>query len=173
MLADETEIVVGGDTRRDQHTIAVVASVTGGVIASPTITANAAGYHAALRFAERYAPGRRVWAPEGTGSYGVGLARFLRAVHERVIAIDRPARNDQRTNAKNDQLDAVRAARTALGRSTHATPRDNPTRDALRALATTRDGAVIARTAAINQLRALVVSAPDAPRAAGFASSRP
>jgi transposase len=78
-----------------------------------------------------------------------------------VLEVDRPARNDQRTQAKSDELDAARAARTLLARERHAQPRAGGVREALRALATTRAGAIEARTAALNQLRALIVSAPE------------
>jgi transposase len=161
MLADDADFVLGADTHRDQHTIAALVAVSGAVAATRVIRAQESGYGAALRFADGNAPGRRAWALEGTGSYGAGFARFLRAHGERVLEIDRPVRNDRPSRAKNDELDAVRAARTALGRNQHATPRDDATHDALRALLTTREGAIVARTAAINQLRALVVTAPD------------
>ena len=47
---------------------------------------------------------------EGTGSYGAGLTRFLRAAGERVVEVERPVRPARR-NGKTDALDAVRAAR--------------------------------------------------------------
>jgi len=36
------------------------------------VRASARGYAQALRFAEEHADGRRVWAIEGAGHYGVG-----------------------------------------------------------------------------------------------------
>ena len=114
-----------------------------------------------LARARRHAEGRRVWAIEGTGSYVAGLARFLIAQGERVVEIDRPRRREGRAGAKSDALDAIRAAREALGREQLATPRLAGQRDGLRALVMTREGAVLARTAAINQLRALIVVAPE------------
>ena len=102
-----------------------------------------------------------MWAIEGTGSYGAGLARFLIAQGERVVEIDRPRRREGRAGAKSDALDAIRAAREALGREQLAAPRLAGQRDGLRALLMTREGAVLARTAAINQLRALIVVAPE------------
>src|SRR4051812_17234278 len=161
MLADETDFVIGGDTHRDQHALAVVVAATGGVETHRIVSADLRGYQAALRFAEGEAPGRRVWALEGTGGYGAGLARFLAEHGERVLEVDRPARNDQRTRAKSDELDAVRAARTLLARTRHAQPRAGGAREALRALLTTRAGAIEARTAALNQLHALIVAAPE------------
>ena len=43
------------------------------------------------RFAAEQAPGRRVWAIEGTGGYGAGLASFLLDHGEWVVEIDRPS----------------------------------------------------------------------------------
>jgi transposase len=164
MLADRYDVVIGVDTHRDRHALAAVRSFNGAVLATITVSADPAGYRGALAFADEQAPERRVWALEGTGSYGVGLARTLAEAGERVIEIDRPNRGTKRARAKSDELDAIRAARTALGRDTHATPRQGPTHDALRALLTTREGAVHARSAAVNELRALVATAPDAIR---------
>jgi transposase len=76
-----------------------------------------------------------------------------------VSAVAAPSR------AKSDPLDAIEAAREALGQPRHAAPRAAGEREALRVLVTTREGAVLARTAAINQLRALIVAAPEPLRA--------
>jgi transposase len=164
MLADETDFVIGVDTHRDRHAAAIV-TATGGVLAELELAASQPGYRDVLARVRRHAPGRRVWAMEGTGSYGAGLARFLLAQGERVVEIDRPTRREGRSGAKSDALDAVRAAREALGRSRLAAPRADGQRAGLRALVTTREGAVLARTAAINQLRALIVVAPEPLRA--------
>jgi transposase len=161
MLADSYDVVIGVDTHRDQHALAAVRSFDGAVLAICSISADPSGSRAALCFAAEHAPARRAWALEGTGSYGAGLARALATEGERVLEIDRPNRGSKRANAKSDELDAVRAARSALGREKHAIPRGGPTHDALRALITTRDAAVHARTAALNQLRALIATAPD------------
>jgi hypothetical protein len=62
MLADELDYVVGVDTHRDQHTLAIVAAPTGALIAQQSVGADGRGYAAAVRFAEKHAPGVRVWA---------------------------------------------------------------------------------------------------------------
>lgn len=161
MLADSYDVVIGVDTHRDRHAIAIVTAFNGALVASCSISADRTGYQAALAFADEHARGSRAWALEGTGSYGRGFTRVLAAAGERVIEIDRPNSGSKRSNAKDDQLDAARAARTALGREQHATPRVDPTANALRVLLSTRQGAVQARTAAVSQLRALIVTAPD------------
>ena len=78
MLADLVEVVIGVDTHKHTHTAAVVAAATGGVLGQATVPATPAGYQQLLKLAEQQ-PGRRVWAIEGTGGYGAGLARFLHA----------------------------------------------------------------------------------------------
>ena len=160
MLADELDYVLGVDTHRDRHALAVVAAVSGGVSAESAFAASARGYREALRFAQARARGRRAWAIEGTGSYGAGLARFLAERGERVLELDRQKR-DGRSLAKSDPLDAVRAARTLLARTKLAEPRAGGRREALRALVTTRAGALTAKRAALCQLHALVVSLPE------------
>lgn len=162
MLAQLVVHVIGVDTHKDTHTAAVVASATGGVEGIETAHATADGYEALVEFADLHSSvEKRAWAIEGTGSYGAGLAAFLELRGEWVIEVDRPSRPAQRNGAKSDELDAVRAAREALGREKLAEPRARGDREALRCVLVTREGAVRDRTRAINQLKAMVVSAPD------------
>src|SRR3954447_20962411 len=77
MLADEVDYVIGVETHRDQHTLAVVAAPTGAVLAQTMVRASAPGYADALRFAERHTHGARTWAIEGAGHHGAGLTRYL------------------------------------------------------------------------------------------------
>ncbi len=100
-----------------------------------------------------------------SGSYGAGLASSLEQQGECVVEIGRRVRRDGRVRAKSDPLDAIEAAREALARPRQAAPRTSGEREALRVLVNTREGAVLARTAAINQLRALIVAAPEPLRA--------
>ncbi len=125
------------------------------------IPADAAGYARALALVAEHYPVPRAWAVEGSGACGAGLARFLAAQAERVIEIDRPERRGERTRAKSDALDAVRAARTARGRERQASPRAGGMREGLRMLLVTRAGAVEVRRRAPKQLRALIVTAPE------------
>ncbi|MER6221747.1 hypothetical protein ACWCYL_08595 [Streptomyces sp. 900105755] len=62
-------------------------------------------------------------------------------------------------------LDAIRAAKEALATAHLIQPHLRGEREALRVLLATRHGAVLASTAAINQVKALIVSAPDELRA--------
>lgn len=159
MLGEEVDYVIGVDTHKDSHSAAVV-NATGGVEAGVEVAASVSGYRSLLRTARVRASGRRVWAVEGTGSYGSGLTAFLQGHGERVLEIERP-RRPSRKPGKSDQLDAIRAAREALAQDKIAKPRRRGAREALRILLSTREGALKARTQALCQLHALVVGAPD------------
>ena len=87
MLTDELDYVLGVDTHRDEHVLAIVTAPAGAVVARTAAAADARGYRELLRVAARHAPGRRAWAIEGTGSYGAGLARFLAAHGETVLEV--------------------------------------------------------------------------------------
>jgi len=161
MLADELDYVVGVDTHRDEHVIAVVTAPAGAVVAGAAAAANGGGYRELLRVATHHAPGRRAWAIEGSGSYGAGLARFLADRGETVFEVSRTPRSSQRLRGKDDTLDAVETARAALASGAHARPRIGERREALRLLLVARRSAVDVRRQALVQLRAVIVTAPD------------
>ncbi len=164
MLADQLDYVIGVDPHRDRHALAIVEVRSGGVLLEASIEADSAGYASALSLADKHAPGRRGFAVEGTGSYGAGLARFLADHGETVFEVGRLQR-ERRSGGKTDALDAVRAAQSVLGKKRPALPRAKGKREALRALMAARDGAVTAKTAALSQLRDLLVTAPEPLRA--------
>jgi transposase len=163
-LASTIDGVIGVDTHRDTLAAAATDPV-GGVLAQTSAGADAAGYQRLLSFAQARVPGRRCWAVEGAGSYGAGLAAFLQAHGERVVEIGRPRRPVRRSGAKSDALDAVRAAREALACDHLVAPRRRGDREALRVLLATRHSACRAKVSAINQLKALIVGAPEELRA--------
>jgi transposase len=164
MLAELVDGVIGVDPHRDTLTAAAVSHL-GGVLARTTTSADAVGYQQLLGFAHRHLPGRRCWAVEGAGSFGAGLTAVLQQRGEWVVEVGRPKRPASRSGAKSDALDAVRAAREALGQDRPAIPRRRGEREALRALLTTRRSATTARVAAVGQLKALIVGAPEELRA--------
>ena len=161
MLADELDYVLGVDTHRDEHAMAVVAAPAGAVIAGVAAAATARGYRELLRVADRFAQGRRAWAIEGTGSYGAGLARYLAERGEVVLEVSRTPRTERRLRGKDDALDAARTARAALASDTLALPRTGERREALRLLLVARRSAVDVRREALTQLRAVIVTAPE------------
>jgi transposase len=165
MLAERMDYVIGVDTHRDQHTLAVVTAPTGAVVVEDSVPANACGYADALRLAERYAVGARVWTVEVAGHYGAGLTRALSSCGEAVVEVGRSARAERRLRGKDDPLDAVRAARTALASEALGLPRAGERQEALRVLLLARRSAVDVRRLALVQLRSVIVTAPDRLRA--------
>jgi transposase len=141
-------------------------TATGGIRAHIEAPADGPGYARMLDWARKHAPGRRVWALEGTGSFAAGLAGKLALAGADVVEVGalRRARG-----SKNDRLDAVRAGRTAMGRDHQSSPRVRVRvrvrGQAIRALAATHQGVLVSRTKAINELKSLIVAAPEQLRA--------
>ena len=160
MLEGQVDAVIGVDTHRDTHAAALL-DANGGVRTTLEVPSDLAGHARLLQLADDQAPGRRVWALEGTGCYGAGLTRFLVDQGEWVVEIDRPTRPRGRHGAKSDPLDAIRAGREALARDHLTSPRQRGHREALRLLHTTRAAIVAAGADARRQLKALIVTAPE------------
>lgn len=126
-----------------------------------TIPASAKGYRALLSWSRDLGE-VRAFGVEGTGCYGAGLARHLRAHGEVVIEVIRPSRQARRRRGKSDPADAEAAAFAVLSGEASAIPKagDAPV-EMIRALRIPRSTAIRARTQAINALHALVVTAPE------------
>jgi len=162
MLAEQYEFVIGGDPDRDTVDLAVLDTGAGRVHAHMADTADGAGYRRMLTWAGEHASGRRIWALEGTGSFAAGLVVFLVAAGETVVEVGALKRA---RGAKNDRIDAIRAARQALARDEQGAPRAGGLREALRMVFACREGVLISRTKAINELKSLIVVAPEHLRA--------
>lgn len=157
MTAISAGVVIGADTHLDTIHLAAI-NTLGQPLADEEFRTTPAGYAQALRWAQDLGP-VSVAGVEGTSSYGAGLTAVLRGAGIEVCEVARPDRAARRRQGKSDPLDAYAAARAALARTGTATPKDSETA-ALRALLTARRGAVKARTAAINQIKAMLVTGP-------------
>jgi transposase len=164
-IADPARLVSGGvDTHVLTHTAAVVDQV-GRVLGSKEFAANASGYKALLAWMRGFGELEKVGV-EGTGSYGAGLARSLTAQRVEVVEVIRPNRQARRRRGKSDPVDAVAAAVAALnGEASGAPKAGDGAVESLRTLQVARRGAVKASTQAANQLRDLLVTAPEELRA--------
>ncbi len=163
MLAELVDHVIGVDPDRDWITVAAVDARTSGVIATDRFPATRDGYRDAMVWADAHtAESERAWVIEGTASYGRGLTMALQRRDELVVEFDRPMRKATKDGAKSDALDAIRAAREALGRDKLNQPRAHDgIREAIRVHTVARAGAVRARTAAVNELKAFIVTADE------------
>ena len=160
MAAKKRHVTGGVDTHGKTHHAAVI-DQTGRVLGDHEFPVTAVGYRALLAWLRSF--GRVVTVGvEGTGAYGAGLARYLAGERVELVEVDRPDRKTRRAKGKSDPLDAIAAARAALCGQAGGSPktRTGPV-EAIRALRVARRGAVKARTAALNQLHGLVVSAPE------------
>lgn len=165
-MTPEPRRVTGGvDTHADVHVAAALNSATGRLLGTESFPATAVGYAALLDWMGAFGELEQVGV-ESTGAWGAGLARHLRSEGVEVIEVDRPDRKARRFEGKSDPTDAQAAARAVLsGRASGAAKTKDGLAEAIRALEVVYHGAVKDRTRAINQFKALVVTAPEALRA--------
>ncbi|MEM6427575.1 MAG: transposase, partial [Cyanobacteria bacterium P01_D01_bin.128] len=98
---------------------------------------------------------------EGTGSYGRGLTTFLLQQGCSVVEVCRPARRiSGQSAAKDDGIDAEKAARQVLSRQATVTPKraDGPV-EMMRIIKIAKDTAVKAQTQVLVALKSLLVTA--------------
>jgi transposase len=152
-------ITGGVDTHSGTHHAAVVL-MNGRRLADAEFPATAAGYADLLAWMRSFGRLHAVGV-EGTGSYGAGLARHLRGQGVVVVEVNRPDRRQRRAKGKSDPLDAYAAAEAVLaGRATTVPKAGDGIVESIRALHLVRAGAIKARTACSNEMKALVVTAP-------------
>ena len=156
----ERPVTGGVDTHLDTHVAAALDPI-GGVLGVESFPASAPGYRELLGWLQSFGPVGLVGV-EGTGSYGAGLARHLRAAGVAVAEVDRPNRQVRRRQGKSDPIDAVEAARAAhSGRALGVAKHRDGTVEAIRALVVARRSARAARVTALTQIRHLSFTAPD------------
>ena len=159
------DVIVGVDTHKDEH-VGVAVDGIGGRLAERFVPATNAGYQQLLEWAREQ--GNVVaFGVEGTGSYGIGLTRFLRRHGIKVIEVSRPPRKGERRAAgKSDTVDAEHAARQVLSGQATAAPKScDGDVEVLRLVKIARDTAVKAHTQAMITLKATLVTASDELRA--------
>jgi len=163
------DVIVGVDTHKDNH-VAVAIDGLGGRLGDIVVPTTIAGFEELLAFCLAYvgSAGRLIgFGVEGTGSYGIGLARYLRNHGHDVHEIARPARAAERRLAgKNDTIDAEHAARQLLAGHGLSTPKTaDGAVETIRLVKIAYDGAVQARTTAMITLKATLATGSEALRA--------
>lgn len=154
------EVTGGVDTHADAHVAAAVDG-NGGLLGIESFPATEAGYEDLLGWLAGHGEVVRIGV-EGTGSWGVGLTRFLTGHGVEVVEVDRPNRQDRRKQGKSDPTDAVSAARAVLSGTAATTPKSrNGTVEEMRVLLVARRSAREQRIQTLNQLRHLVFCAPE------------
>jgi transposase len=159
MTSTRRVVTVGVDTHSDVHHAAVIDEV-GRPLADAGFPTTPEGYRQLLAWAAGHGE-IAAFGVEGTGAYGAGLARHLRAAGQLVIEVDRPDRKIRRQRGKSDPIDAYAAAAAVLSGAAAGTPKTRDGRvEAIRTLRVARRSAIKGRTQAINQLKALVLTGP-------------
>lgn len=157
------DVVIGVDTHKDIH-VAVALAPNGGRLGDCRIPTTRKGYDELITWSEHFgcAP---VFAVEGTGSFGAGLCRQLVDAGYEVVEVNRPDRSIRRRLGKDDAIDAEAAARAWIAGTATVTPKAGSERvEMIRMLKCAKDSATDSRTRAINQIKAILVTAPAALR---------
>ncbi|MEU2238702.1 transposase [Streptomyces sp. NPDC018338] len=155
MPATELDAVLGGvDSHADTIHAAVITD-RGGHVADAEFPTTAAGYAAAIAFLSTH--GTVTARRRGRGDL------LLRpGVHPclTVVEVNRPDKAERRRIGKSDPIDAYAAARAALSGRASVIPKDG-TVSGIRALHNAARSAVKARTATLNQITHILITAPD------------
>jgi transposase len=157
--APRRHITIGVDTHKDVH-VAVALDGLGARIGELHLPTTPAGYADLERWASGLGP-IGVFGIEGTGCYGAGLARYLEGLGHRIVEVGRPDRATRHRLGKSDPIDAEMAARSVLSGVAAGTPKAmDGSVEMIRMLKVARTSAVKARTQSLNQIKALLVTAP-------------
>ncbi|WP_141983673.1 IS110 family transposase [Saccharothrix saharensis] len=150
-------MVLGVDTHKDFHVAAVI-STLGVLLGSETFPTTVSGYRRVLSWASSFGRVRHAGV-ECTGSYGAALARHLTAAGIAVVEVNQPDKV-QRRRGKTDAGDAEAAARAVLsGRAAAKAKTGAGPVEMIRMFKLAKASAIKSRTQAINQLKAVLVSA--------------
>src|SRR5918994_2607538 len=124
IVEPERAVTGGVDTHLDLNVAAALDTI-GGLLGVEEFPTTLVGHGKLLGWLEGFGVVTRVGI-EGTGSYGAGLARFLRSCGVEVVEVDRPNRQVRRRQGKSDPVDAMEAARAAQSGRALAPPRPGP-----------------------------------------------
>jgi transposase len=95
-------------------------------------------------------------------SYAASLVRYLRKHDVRVVEVNQPHAHTRRRVGKSDPIDAEMAARLFLAGKANAVPKQTDgIVESIRLLRAARHSAVKSRSAAIVQLRDIIITAPQ------------
>ena len=154
------QVVVGVDTHQHEH-VAVALDGHGVRLEEIQTPATSCGY-AELEGWSRNLGEIKAFGIEGIGSYGADVTRFLTCRGYRVMEVNRPDRTTRYRKGKSDPTDAEMAARAVLAGVASAAPKSGEGEaEMILMLQSAKGSATKARTQALNQMKALIVTAPS------------
>jgi transposase len=160
-MTQERTLVVGGvDSHADAHHVAAL-DHRGALLSTKAFPTTTPGYSQLLDWLSGFGK-IDVVAVESAGSYAAALVRYLREHKVRVVEVNRPHSHTRRRVGKSDPIDAEMAARLFQAGKAKAVPKQTDgIVESIRLLRTARQSAVKSRSAAIVQLRDLIITAPQ------------
>lgn len=163
LITPAEPLVAGIDTHKLTHHVTVVDRL-GRPVADRGFATTSRGYAQIVAFLRTHGDLGQVGV-EGTGSYGAGIARVLTAEGFTVIEVLRQNRQARRLRGKSDPIDARQAALAVLAGAETSIPKaGDGAVEAMRILITERRSAMKSKIQTLNQIHALLVTAPEVVR---------
>jgi len=160
MTQQETLVVGGVDAHADTHHAAAL-DQRGALLSTKSFPTTTSGYRQLLDWLSSYGE-IDVVAVESTGSYAAALVRYLREHDIAVVEVNQPHAHTRRRVGKSDPIDAEMAARLfQAGKATAVPKQTNGIVESIRLLRVARSSAVKSRSAALVQVRDLLITAPQ------------
>src|SRR6266852_5942974 len=160
MTDEKQRVVAGVDAHTDEHHVAVL-DAQGRLLGTAAFTTTADGYARLVAWVRGHGTIDRIGV-ESTGAFAAALVRKLLASGITVVEVNRPHPHARQRLGKSDPIDAELAARAVLSGTATAVPKQTSgIVEAIRQLGVARAGALKARTAALQQLDDLVITAPE------------
>jgi transposase len=159
-MTDQRRVVAGVDAHTDEHHVAAL-DLQGRLLGAAAFPTSAAGYAQLINWLRGHGEIVRVGV-ESTGAYAAALVRVLVAEEITVVEVNQSHPHARQRLGKSDPIDAELAARAALSGTASAVPKQtNGIVESIRQLVVARTGALKARTAALQQLDDLIITAPE------------
>ena len=160
MTREHTLVVGGVDAHADTHHAAAL-DQRGALLGTQSFPTTTSGYRQLLDWLSGLGE-IEVVAVESTGSYAAALVRYLREHDITVVEVNQPHAHTRRRIGKSDPIDAEMAARLFQAGKAKAVPKQTDgIVESIRMLRVARDSAVKSRSAALVQVRDLIITAPQ------------
>ena len=160
MTQDKPLIVGGVDAHADSHHVAAL-DQRGALLGTTSFPTTTPGYAQSLDWLTGFGELDAI-AVESTGSYAAALVRYLRQHGVRVVEVNQPHAHTRRRVGKSDPIDAEMAARLFQAGKAKAVPKQTDgIVESIRLLRVARHSAVKSRSAALVQVRDLIITAPQ------------
>jgi transposase len=160
-MTQQNTLVIGGvDAHADTHHAAAL-DQRGALLATESFPTTTSGYRQLLDWLSSFGE-IDVIAIESTGSYAAALVRYLREHDVAVVEVNQPHAHTRRRVGKSDPIDAEMAARLFQAGKAKSVPKQTDgIVESIRLLRVARDSAVKSRSAALVQIRDLLITAPQ------------